>query len=1068
MGRGTRVTLLVVLVALVAPAVGGVAVADPASGTTLATTTAPTTADATTADAATTDATTAVPPNATVSVERVNTKIVRVRATFENANATENVKALSVRVPAADVTESVQVTASEDGTVLTGRKAVTELTGTAVTSRTDLSSTPVIVSLQNESTLGSSRTSLQTADLSRAAIGFGTDGALTVEKVYLDGFADESTVRVTVGSETVNATYEASADRLTIGASTASSLDRSTVFAPHNVSLAATAGPNDAGVTRAPGTVHVRAAASDATHLVVTDGALALENPLVGVLDANRYAIDVTTTDPAGRYVDVVNATGGTVPLPDGAIGATLNVTLAVDDSTRQRVLDGWSGGYADRSVDVAVTNGSYVQLSPDVGADAILFEGADGLENVSLNALEEFDRTYALAANATIPTDATVVVLADGGVYSATPSAGAFATPAGNGSEPTSNGAAAVNGSPTTNGTPLNGSATTNGTTGNATPVVGFLPAGYTAINTGGVGFSGVLVGAVAAVGLAGFRSFMDYPVEGNRPTDPTGALIVLGFGLVPGAIVGLAVIALIADVGGFDMVHAALIGGLFGMIGSWPTAQAMAGAGFWGKTTSKQRTAAKTDSPVPVKVQVVTDDNRRVNESVELTARSTARRDDVSGSTSTGRAKLKLKPGTWTITASLPNRRFETTVEVGSGHARSKRAQIVCERPKIAVKLSDGTDGKPLSGATVRVDPDSGERKEEQTDQSGKAGIVLPFAATEATVTVSHPKYVGVTRDVSLDDLKQAFDVSLERKVGSLSVTAEVDGVATGGLPVGVEPASGDDFRARERGETLQTDRDGTASTNLVVGEYVVDLDLPAAQTSKFRTNTSRVTIEQGNRARVSVGATFEYTLPSATRQRLSDVRADVDGLSDRAGRDVAFPRYYGSVVQSLLDVVETLPEQGHRFVDLDASPDAIADAILDVAAAVVPRVNTAMTTKRNVDVFAACADMPDANVEWRGGSASFDAIVERLADPDDGAVTRRIEETKERIDRERGQLTEVEPATEVWELARDLFQEARREEDDVQRAAKTVLVTALLDAVEETFDRDRLRERMKQTVF
>ena len=1055
MGRGTRVTLLVVLVALVAPAVGGVAVAIPASGSVDATTAGPTTADATTVR----------PPNATVSVDRVDTGTVNVTVRFEDANATTDVRTLSVRVPDANANESVQVTAVENGTALTGRKAVTDLTGTAVTSRTDLSSTPVFVSLQNGTTLGSSRTSLQTADLSRAAIGFGTDGALTVETAYLDGFADGSAVRVTVGSETVNATYDAAADRLTVGASTASSLDRSTLFAAQNVSLAATAGPSDAGVTRAPGTVHVRAAASAATHLVVTDGALALENPLVGVLDANRYAIDVTTTDPAGRYVDVVNATGGTVPLPDGAIGATLNVTLAVDDSTRQRVLEDWPGGYADRSVDVTV-DGRYVQVS-GVDADAILYESADGLENVSLNALEEFDRTYALAGNATIPTDATVVVLADGSVYSATPSAGAFDTPAGNGSEPTSNDAAAVNGS-ATNGTPPNGSATTNDTTGNATAVVGFLPAGYTLINTGGVGFAGILVGAVVAFGLAAGRSFMDSPVEGNRPTELRGALVVVGVGGVPGAIVGLVVIALGADLGFVGMLPAAVIGGLFGIIGSWPTAQAMTSAGFWGKTTSKRRATAKTDSPVPVKVQVVTDDNRRVNESVELTARSTARRDDVSGSTSTGRAKLQLKPGTWTITASLPNRQFETTVEVGSGHARSKQARIVCERPKVAVKLSDGSDGKPLAGATVRVDPDAGGPKEEQTGESGKAGIVLPFAATEATVTVSHPKYVGVTRDVSLEDLKQAFDVKLERKVGSLSVTAEVDGVATGGLPVGVEPASGDDFRARERTETLQTDRDGAASTNLVVGEYVVDLDLPAAQTSKFRTNTSRVTIEQGNRARVSVGATFEYTLPSATRQRLSDVRADVDGLSDRAGRDVAFPRYYGSVVQSLLDVVETLPDQGHRFVDLDASPDAIADAILDVAAAVVPRVNTAMTTKRNVDVFAACADMPDANVEWRGGSASFEAIVERLAGPDDGAVTRRIEETKERIDRERGQLTEVEPATEIWELARDLFQEARREEDDVRRAAKTVLVTALLDAVEETFDRDRLRERMKQTVF
>jgi len=1052
MGRGTRVTLLVALVALVAPAVGGVAVADAVPGS----------ADAATTDAAAMDA--AVAPNASVSVERANTETVRVRVTFENGNATADVTALSLRVPDANVTESVRVTASENGTVLTGRKSVTELTGTTAASETDLSAARVVVDLRNGSTLGASETSLQVADLSRATTGFGADGALTVERAHLDGFADGSTVRVTVGSETVNATYAAGANRLTIGASTASSLDRGTLFAANTVRLAATAGPNDAGVTRANGTVHVQEAARKATDLVVTDGELALENPLVGVLDANRYTLDLTTTDPDGRYVDAVTASGTTIPLPDDAIGATLNVTLALHDDTSQRVLEDWSEGYGEQSVDVAVKN-DYVRLSPGVGADAILYEGADGLERVSLNASPGFDRTYELADNATVPTDGTVVVLAGDAVYSGTTSTGAFDTPAsaGNGSEATT-----TKTSPAANGTAVNGTPTTNTTTGNATAVVGFLPAGYTAINTGGVAFAALFVGVLAAVGLAVLRSFMDSSVEGARPTDALGAMVVLGVAFVPSALVGIVVIALGTDVGMLEMLPAALIGGLFGMIGSWPTAQGLTTVGFWGKTTSKRRTTARTETPVPVKVQVVTDDNRRVNEPVELTARSTARADDVSGSTSTGRAKLKLKPGKWTITAALPNRQFETTIEIESGHARSKQAQIVCERPKIAVTLSDDADGKPLSGATVRVDPDAGEPEEAQTDQQGRAGVVLPFAASEATVTVSHPKYVGVTRDVSLDDRKRAFDVKLERKVGSLSVTAEVDGVATGGLPVAVEPADGDDFRARERRGRLQTDRNGTATTDLLVGEYVVDLDLPAAQTSQFRTNTSRVTIEQGSRARVAVGATFEYTLPSAARQRLSDVRADVDGLSDRAGRDVAFPRYYGSVVESLLDVVETLPDQGHRFVDLDESPDAVADAILDVAADVVPRVNTAMTTKRNVDVFAACADMPDANVEWRGESASFDAFVDRLEGPDDAETTRRIEETKERIDRERGQLTEVEPATEVWELSRELFQEARREGDDVQRAAKTVLVTALLDAVEETFEQDRLRERMKQTVF
>jgi predicted lipid-binding transport protein (Tim44 family) len=1015
MGRGTRVTLLVALVALVAPAVGGVVVANP-----------------TTAGVDATETTAATAPNATVSVERVDTNEIRVNVTF--VNETRNESAFTVKVTDTGVSKNVTFRSKRNGSSHVQTLAVTELTDPNTT--TDLSSATVAVE-ENGSVLDDSPVNLQYADLSEVSQAF-DDDVVRISNVSLRGFQPESSVGLAVGNESVRATYEGGeTEALVLDEATLSNLSRDVLFGDALVAVEVKDGPGN--VTTTATSVNVQRAAVDATRLVLRDDSLSVENPLVGVLDANRYALDLTTTDPAGRYVDVVAASGTTVPLPDDAIGATLNVTLDVDDSTQQRVLDDWSGDYADRSVNVTV-DGSYVRVPSGFEADAILYEGADGLERVALNALAEGNQRYDLADNATVPVGATVVLTAGGDVYTGT--------------------TGESDGGSTENDSEATTDGESSGDTGESS---GFLP--YSLGSTAIIVVVALLVGALYAVGLAALRSFLDSSVEGARPTDVAGAVFVLGVGFLLSAVVGVIIIVFLTNK---NMLPAAVIGGVFGMIGSWPTAQALTTAGFWGKTTQRRRSAGRNDSPVPVTVQVVTEDNRRVNEPVELTARSTARTDDVSESTSTGRAKLQLKPGTWTITAALPNQEFETTLEIESGHARSEQARIVCERPKIAVKLSDGTDGNPLSEATVRVEPDAGERTEKRTDERGKAGIVLPFAAAEVTVTVSHPKYVSVTRDVSLDDHERAFDVNLERKVGSLSVTAEVDGVATGGLPVGVEPAADDDFRARERAGTLQTDRDGTATTELLVGDYVVDLDLPPSQTSQFRTNTSSVTIKPGARARVSVGATFEYTLPSATRNRLSDVRADVDALSDRSGRDVAFPQYYGSVVQSLLDVVETLPEQGHRFVNLDASPDAVADAIIGVAAGVVPRVNTAMTTKRNVDVFAACADMPDVNVQWRGESASFDAFVDRVDDPGDAEMTRRIEETKERIDRERGQLTEVEPATEVWELSRDLFQEARREEDDVQRAAKTMLVTALLDAVEGTFEHDRLRERMKQTVF
>lgn len=1039
MRGGPRVALVVAALALAGAVLGGVAAGSAVDGT------PSTTAVVEDAPAA---AATGAAPDANVSVERVGTNRIRVNVRFANATPNASQSKLLVNVTNTGVAKNVEFETKRGGSTFVATQRVTGLTGPKTTA--NLSAATVAVEV-NDSVVGSDSVNLQYAKLSKTSAAFEGD-SLRVSGVSLRGFRPGSSVGLRVADATVKATYEAGAtEALVVERDELSKLSRSTLFGNARVAVDAKAAP--VNVTASATTVNVHRTATAASNLVVSGESLAIENPLVGILGASEYVLDVQTTDPDGRYVANVTASGDRVPLPSAAIGANVTATLALADDPSRLVLDDWQGTYADSRVSVQV-NGGYVRLSPDVDAESILYAVDGAVRRASLSNASGFARTYAVADGAGVPTGVEVVVVGADSVYRGESASGSFDTPA-----PAGNGS--VNTTTTTTVANETGNTTASGVLG--------LPPGYTTVNTGGVVVFALLVGALVSVVIGLYRSAIDATVDGFRPTDAQGALIVLGLGLVPGLLVGVLVIGLFAaGVGPLGLLPAALIGGVFSMLGSWPAAALMASAGFWGSTTAKRRSTSRTESPVPVTVQIVTDDNRRVQRSVEVTARSTARRDDVSTTTDSGRAKLKLKPGTWTVTAALAGKQYETTVEIGSGHSRGRDARIVCQRPRIAVRLSDGTDGEPLPGATVRAEPDDGDPVEETTNRSGKAGLVLPFTATTATVSVSHPKYVGATRDVSLDDREQGFDVPLERKTGSLAVTAEVDGVATGGLPVAVAPAEDDDFRARDRRQTLETDRNGTATVDVLVGDYVVDLDLPAAQSAEFRTDTTTARIDRGSTARVSVRASFEWTLPADTRTRLSDARADVAGLSNRAGRDVAFPRYYGSVLESLLDVVESLPEQGHRFVDVDTHPEAVADALLSVVEDGVGRVNTAMTTKRNVDVFAACADLRDANVSYGGDAVSFDAFLEHATDANDGDLTRRIEETKRRIDEERDDLTEVEPVTEVWELARELFQEARREGDDVERAAKTLLVTALLDAVESAFEHDQLRERMQQTVF
>ena len=123
--------------------------------------------------------------------------------------------------------------------------------------------------------------------------------------------------------------------------------------------------------------------------------------------------------------------------------------------------------------------------------------------------------------------------------------------------------------------------------------------------------------------------------------------------------------------------------------------------------------------------------------------------------------------------------------------------------------------------------------------------------------------------------------------------------------------------------------------------------------------------------------------------------------------------------------------------------------------------------MTTKRNVDLFAACADMPDANVRW-GGSFRLAELLDRL-EADAGAQRREVKQRYETVDGliedRRGDLSEIAPAREMQQRAWELTRAADRGPEAVAIGYTSLL---LLDAVEELFERDALRERLTRTVF
>jgi hypothetical protein len=434
-------------------------------------------------------------------------------------------------------------------------------------------------------------------------------------------------------------------------------------------------------------------------------------------------------------------------------------------------------------------------------------------------------------------------------------------------------------------------------------------------------------------------------------------------------------------------------------------------------------------------------------------------------------GREEIELTDGTGSL--SLGRGKWTFTAESGDVSDQKRRRTIRADErlrfelgPQTAAATVTDDDGAPLSDVSVTATFNDGESRTEQTDSNGRVTFALPLEADEVELSATQEKYDGDSATVSLGGAAPEESLTLDLRTGSLDLTVTVDGTPVSGLPV--------ETRSREqavrevgghREET--TDEEGVgAFTGLPVGKYEVGTEVPG---DAFAVQSKRVTVRDGRRARATLDASFEYDTDPSQDERITEIRRDVDELTTGSGRDVAIPRYYGSVVTALLDTVERLPREGHRFASADADPDEVVAALLDTAEETVELVDDAMATKRNTDLFGACVDMRDERVSWDGdfevetlfGLLGEDRTAQRQT------VRTQLQAVDDRINDERSDVAVVAPARELWEGVKQLVRDAP--DDDAVRSATVVLAAAgLLDAIDELFDHDELRERLERTVF
>lgn len=380
-----------------------------------------------------------------------------------------------------------------------------------------------------------------------------------------------------------------------------------------------------------------------------------------------------------------------------------------------------------------------------------------------------------------------------------------------------------------------------------------------------------------------------------------------------------------------------------------------------------------------------------------------------------------------------------------------------------KTTITVVDATTEEPIDGVTASTEAGV-------VGTTGRDGAVTIDPETAPTnggvdVTLSHDRYTDATQHVRFQQ-GETRRVTLERRTGQLAITTRVGNTPTGPVPIRVIPD--DEFlTAQLSAKTVTTDEDGTLEPKaLPIGTYRVESSLPDAA-GVFTQTEQTISVDEAGTTTVRLDLQFTWQPDAARRDRVEQLRTELRAVADGGGRDSSIPRYYASVVESLLDAAATMPDAGQEFVGREIRPDTAMDAILDAAERATDAISEAMTTKRNVDLFAACADMPDPQITW-------DRPVDRreLLDRLEAESTVQRREVKQRyeavdsiIEAKRGELSEIAPAREMQKRAWELTQNADRGPAAVATGYTSLL---LLDAVEALFEHDALRERLTRTVF
>ena len=310
----------------------------------------------------------------------------------------------------------------------------------------------------------------------------------------------------------------------------------------------------------------------------------------------------------------------------------------------------------------------------------------------------------------------------------------------------------------------------------------------------------------------------------------------------------------------------------------------------------------------------------------------------------------------------------------------------------------------------------------------------------------------------------MRDGVNLAVGAETGKIVIETRVGERPWPGVDVRLTPVS-EDAAAYANEETVTTDSNGRRKgQNLPTGEYEVSAQ-PHLDGVETTAAVEPVTVRNDATTEVTLSIGVSYSMPEAYRDRLRDLRDRIGELTAATNRDVAIPRYYGTVLTSVLDLVDAVESSPERVVEAGIAPDATIEALLDATEAGITAVGGAMSERRNVKLFGAAESMPPAEVDW-GGTATLDAFLDQVTEGgerDRRALRDRLEETDGVLDQKWGEVNEIAPARKLHDRVGELARETGGIDDELTVVARVYVGICLLDAIEELFEHDALEERL-----